>query len=166
MSEKQGLSDTDDEMDHWLGILSSIPLGLIVVLTFFDVFARYLFSSPIKGSLEIIQYAMALSIFSALPLVSRHRGHVTVSLIDGLLGPSELRFKTIICDLISLFALALMCWRLWVYAGESMSEKQQTIVLALPQGPLVYAMAIFSGLTCVFVAQDLMRQLRRVGDAS
>lgn len=166
MSEMQGANNADDSLDRWLGIMSSIPLGLIVVLTFLDVFARYLISAPIKGSLEIIQYAMALGIFAALPLVTRHRGHVTVSLIDGMLGDSVLRFKNIICDVISLLALVLMSWRLWVYAGESIEEKQQTIVLALPQGPLVYGLAIFAGLTSLLVVTDLLRQLGLIGDAS
>lgn len=166
MSEMQGVTPSDDSLDRWLGILSSLPLALIVVLTFIDVFARYLISAPIKGSLEIIQYAMALSIFAALPLVTRHRGHVTVSLIDGVLGAGAMRFKTIVCDLISLMALGLMSWRLWVYAAESIEQKQQTIVLALPQGPLVYTLAVFAGLTSALVLIDLLRQLRRNGDAS
>ncbi len=114
MSETQAMPVHDDALDRWLGWMSSVPLGLIVVLTFFDVFARYVFSAPIKGSLEIIQYAMALSIFAALPLVTRHRGHVTVSLIDGLLGASAMLWKTRICDAISSLALALMSWRLWI----------------------------------------------------
>jgi TRAP-type C4-dicarboxylate transport system permease small subunit len=166
MSEMHGLSSADDSLDRWLGILSSIPLGLIVVLTFLDVFARYLISAPIKGSHEIIQYAMALSIFAALPLVTRHRGHVTVSLIDSSLGASALRTKVILSDLLSLGALVLMSWRLWIYAGASIEEKQQTIVLSLPQGPLVYALAFFAGLTGLLVLIDLRRQLFRTGDAS
>lgn len=166
MGEMQNVASNEDGLDRWLGILSSLPLGLIVALTFLDVFARYLISAPIKGSLEIIQYAMALSIFAALPLVTRHRGHVTVSLIDGLLGAVAMRVKTILCDLISLLALLLMSWRLWIYAGESIEEKQQTIVLALPQGPLVYILAVFAALTSLLVLLDLIRQVRIPGDAS
>ena len=166
MGEMQNMASNEDGLDRWLGILSSLPLGLIVALTFLDVFARYLISAPIKGSLEIIQYAMALSIFAALPLVTRHRGHVTVSLIDGLLGTVAMRVKTILCDLISLLALLLMSWRLWIYAGESIEEKQQTIVLALPQGPLVYVLSVFAALTSLLVLLDLIRQVRIPGDAS
>lgn len=166
MGEMQNVASNEDGLDRWLGILSSLPLGLIVALTFLDVFARYLISAPIKGSLEIIQYAMALSIFAALPLVTRHRGHVTVSLIDGLLGTVAMRVKTILCDLISLLALLLMSWRLWIYAGESIEEKQQTIVLALPQGPLVYVLSVFAALTSLLVLLDLIRQVRIPGDAS
>ncbi len=166
MSETQAMPVHDDALDRWLGWMSSVPLGLIVVLTFFDVFARYVFSAPIKGSLEIIQYAMALSIFAALPLVTRHRGHVTVSLIDGLLGNSVMLWKTRICDAISFLALALMSWRLWIYAGESIEQKQQTIVLALPQGPLVYALAVFAAVSSALVFWGLWRSVSRQGASS
>ena len=160
MSEAKGTTAEDDSLDRWLGLMSSLPLGLIVVLTFLDVFARYMFSAPIKGSLEIIQYAMALSIFAALPLVTRHRGHVTVSLIDGMLSETLLAAKNKICDVISLVALLLMSWRLWIYAGESMEQNQQTIVLALPQGPLIYTLSVFATLTSVLVLVGLIRPAR------
>ena len=160
MSEAKGTTAEDDSLDRWLGLMSSLPLGLIVVLTFLDVFARYMFSAPIKGSLEIIQYAMALSIFAALPLVTRHRGHVTVSLIDGMLSETLLAAKNKICDVISLVALLLMSWRLWIYAGESMEQNQQTIVLALPQGPLIYTLSVFAALTSVLVLVGLIRPAR------
>ena len=77
------------------------PLALIVLLTFADVFARYLFARPIRGSVEIIQYAMALVIFTALPLVTRHRGHVTVSLVDKLLSGRAAWVRQLVCDALS-----------------------------------------------------------------
>lgn len=140
-----------------LGLLSSIPLGLIVVLTFVDVFARYLFSTPIRGSVEIIQYAMAMTIFAALPLVTRDREHVTVSLIDGLLGKSGLSIKRWLCDLISFVVLLAVSWRLWVHAGEAVEGARQTIVLGLREGPLVYAMSVFSLLTAIVVLIHLVQ---------
>jgi TRAP-type C4-dicarboxylate transport system permease small subunit len=160
MSQETSTERVDDGVDKALGLLSSLPLGVIVGLTFMDVFARYLFSAPIKGSLEIIQYAMALSIFAALPLVTRHRGHVTVSLIDGLLGPHAMRLKTGVCDLVSLLAVSLMTWRLWIHAGESLEDKKQTIVLQLPEGPLVYVLGFFSALTVLVMVLHLWQGLR------
>lgn len=160
MSHETSAERVDDRVDKALGLLSSLPLGVIVGLTFMDVFARYLFSAPIKGSLEIIQYAMALSIFAALPLVTRHRGHVTVSLIDGLLGPRAMRLKTGVCDVLSLLAVSLMTWRLWIHAGESLEDKKQTIVLQLPEGPLVYMLGFFSALTVVVMVLHLWQGLR------
>ena len=107
-------------LDRLLGGLSALPVALIVVLTFADVLGRYLFSSPLRGSVELIENAMALVIFTALPLVTRSRGHVSVSLIDGLVRGSAQRVKVVLCDALSALALGLMTWRLWVQGTEDL----------------------------------------------
>ena len=152
-----------DAAHRVLSLLSALPLGLIVVLTFADVFARYLFSSPIRGSVEVIQFAMALVIFTALPLVTRRREHVTVSLVDGVLRGGARRVQQVLCDAISLVALAVLTWRLWVQGGDDLSADSRTVVLGLPQAPLTYAMCAFAGLATLYMMMLLTRQVR--GDA-
>jgi TRAP-type transport system small permease protein len=135
-----------------LGVLSAIALFAIVALTFLDVFARYLFSSPIRGAVEIIQFAMALVIFTALPLVTRQREQVTVSLIEGLVkSATARRIKQFACDAVSLLAIAILTWRLWVQAGESATDKTATIVLGWPMAPLAYFMCICALATAVVI---------------
>lgn len=140
-------------LDRLLGFATAVPLFGIVALTFADVFARYLFASPIRGALEIIQFAMALTIFTAMPLVTRHREHVTVSLIDGLVqGAAATRIKQLLCDSVSLAALGVIAWRLWIQAGESAAAESATIVLKLPMAPLTYVMSGFAAASAVVVA--------------
>lgn len=136
-----------DLADRLLGVLSAIPLALIVVLTFADVFARYLFAKPIRGSVEIIQYAMALTIFTALPLVTRHRGHITVSLVDRFLRGALQRLQHVVCDALSVVALALITWRLWMQGFSDLAGSMSTVVLQLPQAPLSWAMCAFAALS-------------------
>jgi TRAP-type C4-dicarboxylate transport system permease small subunit len=152
-----------DAADQILSLLSALPLGLIVVLTFADVFARYLFSSPIRGSVEIIQFAMALVIFTALPLVTRKREHVTVSLVDGVLRGGAKRVQQVLVDAISVFALGVLTWRLWLQGGDDLAADTRTIVLGMPQAPLTYAMCAFAALATAYMLMLLARQIR--GDA-
>jgi TRAP-type transport system small permease protein len=146
-----------------LGFACALPLALIVVLTFADVFARYLFASPIRGSVEIIEFAMALVIFTALPLVTRRRGHITVSLVDGLLKGRAGHVKRVLCDLLSATALGVLTWRLWLQAGSDVRASTQTIVLGLPTAPLTYALAAFALLSLGAMLWLLWRNLQ--GDA-
>jgi TRAP-type transport system small permease protein len=150
----------DDRADRVLGRLSAIPLALIVLLTFADVFARYLFARPIRGSVEIIQYAMALVIFTALPLVTRHRGHVTVSLIDKLVTGRTAWVKQVVCDALSTMALALITWRLAAQAASDTAGSTQTVVLGLPQAPLAYTLCLFAAIATLVMAGLLLRTLR------
>lgn len=124
-----------DRLDKALGVLVALPVGLIVVLTFVDVFARYLFAAPIRGSLEIIEFAMALAIFAALPLVTRDRGHVTVTLVDGAVPRAWRPLHRALCDTIGAAALALLSWRLAAQALDDVQAGTQTIVLHLPKAP-------------------------------
>ncbi len=154
----------DSRLDRVLGVLTAVPLALIVLLTFADVFARYLFARPIRGSVEIIQYAMALVIFTALPIVTRHRGHVTVSLVDRFLKGGAQRVQRIVCDALSLLALALVTWRLWEQAASDSAGQTKTIVLGLPQAPLAYVMCAFAAFATLVMARLWWGSLR--GDAT
>lgn len=149
-----------------LGLLTALPLALIVGLTFADVFRRYVFAAPIRGSVEIIEYAMAMVIFTALPLVARRRGHVSVSLIDGVVSGAARRVKRVLCDAISSFALGLLGWRLWVQASEDLRAGAATVVLGWPHAPLYFAMAALVALAALAMLGLTWRSLRAPGGAT
>lgn len=142
-----------------LGAIASILMLLIVGLTFVEVFTRYVFAQPIKGASEVIQFAMALMIFSALPLITARRGHVTVSLIEDAVKGWVKRLVDITVDTCSLAAIALIAWRLWVHAGNLVDSKEATIVLGWPNAPLVYAMSLLAGITAIVQIWLLLRRL-------
>lgn len=157
-------SPTAGSFDWLLGVMSAGPLALILVLTFADVLMRYLFAKPIPGSSEIIQFAMAMTIFAALPVVTRQRGHITVSMANGLFnGPMRL-VKVLTCDAISLLALALIAWRLGVQASEYVESKAASVVLGLEMAPLTYAMCAFAVLTCIVVLLQIVSTVRRTSN--
>lgn len=140
-----------DRLDRTLGVISALPLALIVGLTFADVFARYVFSRPVPGASEVIQFAMALTVFAALPLVTRHGGHVTVDLFTQALRGRWRSLLRVPCELLSGVALALVAWRLWVQAGEFAANETATIVLGWGMAPLAYAMSAFAALSVAIV---------------
>lgn len=149
-----------DGIDRALGLLCALPMALIVAVTFADVFARYLFASPIRGSVEIIEFAMALVIFTALPLVTRHRGHVSVSLIDGVVHGVAAKVKRVACDLVSATALVLMSWRLASHALDDAQAGTRSIVLQWPQAPLTALMAALAAVSAWMVLWQLAVTLR------
>lgn len=155
-------SESSGRLDSALSLLCALPLAVILVVTFVDVFARYIFAAPIRGSVEIIEFAMALVIFGALPLVTGRRGHVTVGLLDGVVGSGTARrVKQVLCDSLSVLALGLLAWRLWVHATGEVQEASRTIVLGLPHAPRTYALC---GLA--LLAMLLMLRLTYRGDAA
>ncbi len=151
---------TGSRFEKILGWMSAIPLTLILVLTFADVLMRYLFARPVRGSSELIQFAMALTIFAALPVVTRQREHICVSLTDGLFRGRARVAKLLACDAVSLLALALIAWRLGIQAVEYIDSKAATIVLGLGMAPLTFVMCAFAVLTCAVVILQMAQTLR------
>ena len=155
-----------DALQRTLGWLSAVPVALIVVLTFADVLGRYIFSSPVKGSVEIIEFAMALVIFTALPVVTRQRGHVTVSLIDNLVKGLGRKVKLVLCDAISALALGLLTWRLYLQGRDDLDSGSATIVLGLPHAPLSFTLTFFAGLTTLLVLALIWRTVSAQGESA
>ena len=121
---------------------------------------RYLFAMPVRGSSEMIQFAMALTIFAALPVVTRQREHIVVGIISDLVRGRVRMVKLLFCDGLSLLALGLMTWRLGIQAFEYIDSKSATIVLRLEMAPLAFVMCAFSLATCVVVALQMVQTLR------
>src|SRR5499426_4842176 len=71
--------------DAVLGIAASVILLCMMLLTFVDVVARYLFNFPLRGGFEITELMLLVLIFAGLPLVSHADEHVTMDFIDRLL---------------------------------------------------------------------------------
>jgi TRAP-type transport system small permease protein len=149
-----------------LAWLSVLPVALIVVLTFADVLGRYLFSSPVRGSVELIEFAMALLIFTAMPLVTRQRGHVTVSLIDSLVKGLGRKVQQVLCDAFSALALGVLTWRLYLQGREDLASNSSTVVLSLPHAPLSFALTLFAGLTTLLVLVMIWRTVTAQGDGA
>jgi TRAP-type C4-dicarboxylate transport system permease small subunit len=146
--------------DVLLGWMSAAPLALILLLTFADVLMRYLFAMPVRGSSEMIQFAMALTIFAALPVVTRQREHIVVGIVSNLVRGRIRTARLLFCDGLSLLALGLMTWRLGIQAVEYVDSKDATIVLRLEMAPLAFVMCGFALVTCVVVALQMVQTLR------
>ena len=117
-----------------------------MAVTVIDVVGRYLFNAPLPGSFEITKVMMAALIFAALPAVSRFEQHITIDLLDGITPQRLVRFRQITINTVCAIALAILCWRLWIYAVQTAEFGDVTEYLRLPRAPAVFYMSVFSGL--------------------
>lgn len=120
----------------------------IVLVTVIDVFGRYVLSKPLPGAAEIIQFAMALTIFAGLPLITKDHQHITVELLSHLSGWPQ-KLQAVIVDLVSLAAVGLIGSQLFVQARDYWNVGVDTDVLGLPMAPLAFSMALLSCVTAV-----------------
>ena len=129
------------------GALVALVLFAMMTLVFVDVFARYLFSAPIPGGFEITELLMAVLFFSALPLATAREQHVTIGLIDGLLGPTGKRIQKAVVSLVAGIATGALAWLLWDHAGHISAWGDYTAHLKIPLAPVIYFTALMAAVS-------------------
>ena len=102
-----------------LGIAASALLLAMMLLTFVDVVARYLFNRPIRGAFEVTELLLLVLIFAGLPLVSHadehvddglHRPHAAGARVRGL----DPRWCSAVCAAF----MFLLAWQVWIKADR------------------------------------------------
>jgi TRAP-type transport system small permease protein len=134
-------------VDAVLGVASSILLFSMMMLTFVDVVARYLFNRPIRGGFEVTELMLLLLIFAGLPLVSHADEHVTMDFIDRMLPEGARRMWTRVMHAVCAALMAFLAWQVWIKAGKISGYGDTTDVLRILVGPFVYFMAAMLALT-------------------
>ena len=143
----------EQRADALLGVAASVILYLMMLLTFVDVVARYLFNFPLRGGFEITELMLLVLIFAGLPLVSHADEHVTMDFIDRLLPEAGrlllVRAAHAVCAAVMFF----LTWQVWIKARTIAGYGDTTDVLKITVGPFVYfmaAMILLTGLVHLF----------------
>ena len=132
-----------------LGVAASAILMGMMLLTFTDVVARYVFSRPLRGAFEVTELMLLVLIFAGLPLVSFTDEHAVMDFIDRVLGAGALRGLQRLVQAASAAFMFLLAWLVWLKADRVWAYRDSTDVLRIVYGPFVYFMAITLGLAGV-----------------
>jgi TRAP-type C4-dicarboxylate transport system permease small subunit len=144
-----------------LSILGGLLLIAMMSLTVVDVLGRYIFNAPLKGAGELTEVLLCATIFMGLPAVALRDEHVTVDLITDHLPGWVQPWRRTAIGFLSAGVLAVVTWRLWVYAGQIGSYGGSTSTLRLPIAPLGYFCALCTAVGAVLcIAVPLIRLIR------
>ena len=119
----------------------------MMVLTFVDVVARYVFNRPVRGAFEVTELLLLVLIFAGLPLVSYADEHVTMDFVDRLLRARARRVLERGVHVTSAAIMFLLTWLVWLKADRIRAYGDATDVLRILYGPFVYFMAVMIGLS-------------------
>lgn len=139
--------------DAVLGIAASALLLCLMLLTFADVVARYLFNRPIRGAFEVTELLLLVLIFAGLPLVSQADEHVTMDFVDRLLPAAALAALVRVVHALIAAIFFFLTWQVLIKAGRISGYGDTTDVLRIAVGPFVYfmaAMILLTGLVHLF----------------
>ena len=130
-----------------LGVAASAILFAMMLLTFVDVVARYVFNRPVRGAFEVTELMLLVLIFAGLPLVSYADEHVTMDFIDRLVGRGTRASLESGVHVVTTAIMLLLAWLVWLKADRIWGYRDATDVLRIVYGPFVYFMAVMIGLT-------------------
>ncbi|SDE24570.1 TRAP-type C4-dicarboxylate transport system, small permease component [Salipiger thiooxidans] len=147
-----------------LAVLGGILLMALMGMTVTDVIGRYLFNAPLRGATELTELLLAAVVFLGLPAVALADEHVTVDLVTDRLPRAAQPWRLAAAGLFSAVVLAVVAWRVWVYASQIGGYGGTTTTLAIPIAPLGYFCAVCTGvgalLTAAVPAIALARHLK------
>jgi TRAP-type C4-dicarboxylate transport system permease small subunit len=124
-----------------LARIAAVILALVAAVTFFDVFARYVFNKPFTFTVEATEFGMALIVFLGVGLVTHNNGHITVDVLTLRLSNRIRALLGLVINILALAYLAILVWRLWLQAFFLLSKGDKTQIWAIPLWPVAFVMA-------------------------
>jgi len=112
----ENLCRLHDILTKYAAILAAILLGLIVTAYVFEVIARYFFNSPTSWVSDFVSYALAVSIFLALPKVTQDNGHVAVTIVVDIIPAKA---ADVVYTIVSLIGFACLAFSAYVSLQEN-----------------------------------------------
>jgi TRAP-type C4-dicarboxylate transport system permease small subunit len=104
----------------------------MMLVTVADVVLRALASTPIRGTLEIVELLLACAFFLALPAAFLRDEHIVVDIVDGL-RPGWVPWLRRAAGMLGVAVMAVMAWQGWIAAQDTLVFKDVTSDLALPR---------------------------------
>ncbi|MCV2865006.1 TRAP transporter small permease [Albidovulum sediminicola] len=133
------------------GVETVMALFLLamVALTFADVIGRRLIGKPIYGSNDITEHLMALVVFAGLPLVTAAAAHLTIDLLDKLVGQSWMAWWRVLVSATVVVVLGVIAWLFVKHGLNAARISEVSQALRVPRGPLYFFMAFSCALSAL-----------------
>lgn len=134
------------------GLVPGILLLSTALLTLADVVGRNLLNAPVPGATELTELALVAMTFLLYPRVAWRDTHITVDLLDGIMGPRAQWLQRLLGALVGVVTFGVLAWRLWLLGDRISGYGDVTPYLRIPLDPVYYGMSVLSGVTAIVYA--------------
>jgi len=112
--------------------LAALALVILMMVTVADVFLRYLFNNPVRGSYDMVESMLLVFVFNAMAAGFFLRRNIVIDLIDSAIGPRATAVLVRIADVLSVVCLALIFWAMLRPAYQAYDYGDRKLELNLP----------------------------------
>jgi TRAP-type transport system small permease protein len=134
--------------------IAAIALVVMMLVTVLDVFMRYVFNNPVRGSYDLVESTLVVFVFHGIAAGFLSRANIVIDLFD-IFAPKRLvsiciRFS----DVVTIVALAILIYAMITPAVQAWQYGDTKIDLGLPLSVL-WAFALIGmviAIVCAIVA--------------
>lgn len=112
--------------------LASVALVIMMVTTLADVFLRYVFNSPIRGTYEFVEAMMAIFMFHGMSTSFLLRRNIVIDLIDSFAPRAAVTVLIRISDLLTIVTIAMFAYAMITPALQSYNYGEVKLELQVP----------------------------------
>jgi len=149
-----------DPLSRWMGYVSAVAIGLLMLLVVADVCGRYFFNNPIVGASELASFMMIIVVFPALAWAAVTGKHVKVDLLMSRFPPGVQAIVSSITLLAALGTYVIITWRSVL---ESMAAHNVTSLLRLPHAPFYWIMTVGLAIFCLATVVLVIKRVAEAG---
>jgi tripartite ATP-independent transporter DctM subunit len=143
-----------------VGLVGVVQLLVMMLLVVLDVVLRQLFSRPIMGSYELVQFSLLTLVYFALPESFTKSAHIRMTLVVSRLPEGARRSCELFTLLLSWGFFLLITWRNIAKAVLIGRSGGTSLLLGIPLAPFYLLLAFGCGLACLILAGQIWRVLR------
>lgn len=144
-----------------LAWLSGLIAFFVMSVTFIGVVMRYGLRQPLMGGFEMIEIGMGLIVFTAVPLMIRRRGNISVTILAEKFPPLLSRVTSLVSDLMGAALMGFIAWRVWLQGERLLTYNEVTMELRVPKGLIAQGMAVLLAVAALAFLVCAIEALRR-----
>ena len=141
-------------------IISGLILLSLAVLTFCDVFGRRFLNSPVTGTIELVEFGMALVAFLAMPRAFFLNANVSADFIKNIPNNTFQVFINIFRFILMIIVMSMMAYATTREAMAFFKNERVTIDLEIYFYPFYYAASIGMWLSVIAIIFWLIDTLK------
>ena len=141
-------------------IISGLILLSLAVLTFCDVFGRRFLNSPVTGTIELVEFGMALVAFLAMPRAFFLNANVSADFIKNIPNNTFQVFINIFRFILMIIVMCMMAYATTREAMAFFKNERVTIDLEIYFYPFYYAASIGMWLSVIAIVFWLINTLK------
>jgi TRAP-type C4-dicarboxylate transport system permease small subunit len=112
--------------------LAAVALLILMGVTVVDVFLRYLFNRPVRGSYDLVESMLLVFVFNAIAAAFFGRRHIVIDLIDSALSGRATAVLIRAADVLSVLCVGLIMWAMLIPMTQAYHYGDSKLELHLP----------------------------------